>query len=530
MDESTEGLSLPTFSGRLSADWSSHEQRLRSWLAVRGIPLHAHEAAETLSLSLVSTAAAAWEHEAGDVERRVFDEAVRWCRARWDGQDRRRWAATAAVNELNSRSFRGRGRRREGIKDLLNDLELLFLQAGVVDDEAQRRVFVGCFFEFPHCLSRLSRTTSFGAAVDEALRWEADMVRKERAALTTHLEVPATSPSHRTAQADSLTTPTAEQTVVSDVGENAGNDSTVSSRFVEQIPSPAEELPPLATLYRAAYPSRSTETLAIRSIDEAQPRAQTALAAYPSPPQEPLQTRRSQRARSKLPEAFRHSVASDSAVLCAPAPPHASNGPARGSLTLSIPHSHHPSSSRTPTPPFVSEATSFRSSDPSSIAAHRISHITSSSSAAPSDLYGSFPYPARPSPTTDAFRTLAAPLERRSASAATSGADQPAQWRSSSPLARSYAQGETHGAKDGPGWRKSPSRTTNKLAALLRRPFVSSASVSSSSGRGHRKSHSLSGALEVPALVRGGGAREGEEGRPAKMRGMAAHGGLGLPP
>lgn len=27
MEESTEGLSLPTFSGRLSADWSSHEQR-----------------------------------------------------------------------------------------------------------------------------------------------------------------------------------------------------------------------------------------------------------------------------------------------------------------------------------------------------------------------------------------------------------------------------------------------------------------------------------------------------------------------
>jgi hypothetical protein len=58
----------------------------------------------------------------------------------------RRLAAVAAVNRLHSRSFRERGLRRENVKDLVDDLELLFLKAGVVEEETKRRIFVGFVF------------------------------------------------------------------------------------------------------------------------------------------------------------------------------------------------------------------------------------------------------------------------------------------------------------------------------------------------------------------------------------------------
>lgn len=70
--------------------------RLRSWLAVRGIPLHAHEAAETLSLSLEAQAALAFEREAGGAERFAFETAVEWCRNKWGGETRQRCAFRTA--------------------------------------------------------------------------------------------------------------------------------------------------------------------------------------------------------------------------------------------------------------------------------------------------------------------------------------------------------------------------------------------------------------------------------------------------
>lgn len=53
-------------------------------------------------------------------------------------------AQATAMNRLDTRGFRERGRRKEFISDLTGDLELLFLQAGIVDDEQKRRHFIGC--------------------------------------------------------------------------------------------------------------------------------------------------------------------------------------------------------------------------------------------------------------------------------------------------------------------------------------------------------------------------------------------------
>lgn len=184
MDESLEGLQLPLFSGSWATDWATHEARrvscccclscsaisltfatscrLRNWLSVRGVPLHSREAAETLALSLTHQAAADFERGAGPVERRVFEEGVAWCRARWGDEQRTkciprplppcddslklhpsRLAMASALNKITARSFRERGRRREMVQELVDDLERLFLQAKIVEDEAKRRAFAG---------------------------------------------------------------------------------------------------------------------------------------------------------------------------------------------------------------------------------------------------------------------------------------------------------------------------------------------------------------------------------------------------
>jgi len=74
-----------------------HARRLRAWLALRSIPLHAHEAAEALSLSLEAQASLAFEHEAGGVERYTFKTAASWCRDKWAGQTRQRYVAFAVL-------------------------------------------------------------------------------------------------------------------------------------------------------------------------------------------------------------------------------------------------------------------------------------------------------------------------------------------------------------------------------------------------------------------------------------------------
>ncbi|GAA6046726.1 hypothetical protein NBRC10513_001543 [Rhodotorula toruloides] len=86
----------------------------------------------------------------------------------------------SALNKMTARSFRERGRRREMVQELVDDLERLFLQAKIVEDEAKRRAFVGCFLEFPGLVKRLAAKESFLSAVEEALVWEGEMVLKER--------------------------------------------------------------------------------------------------------------------------------------------------------------------------------------------------------------------------------------------------------------------------------------------------------------------------------------------------------------
>ncbi|GEM06455.1 translation initiation factor IF-2 [Rhodotorula toruloides] len=180
MEESLEGLQLPLFSGSWADDWATHEARLRSWLSVRGMPLHSREAAETLAVSLYAQAAADFEREAGPVERRVFEEGAAWCRGRWADEQRTKLAMTSALNKLTARSFRERGRRREMVQDLVDDLEKLFLQAKIVEDDDRRRAFLGCFLEFPGLVKRLTAKDSFVSAIEEALVWEGEMVLKER--------------------------------------------------------------------------------------------------------------------------------------------------------------------------------------------------------------------------------------------------------------------------------------------------------------------------------------------------------------
>lgn len=54
-----------------------------------------------------------------------------------------RLAVASALNKLTARTFRERGKRREMVQDLIDDLERLFLQGKIVDDEAKRKAFVG---------------------------------------------------------------------------------------------------------------------------------------------------------------------------------------------------------------------------------------------------------------------------------------------------------------------------------------------------------------------------------------------------
>ncbi|GAA5832845.1 hypothetical protein JCM11251_000502 [Rhodosporidiobolus azoricus] len=430
MEDSVDGLALPTFSGRLSADWSSHEARLTSWLSIRGIPLHAREAAETLELSLTAQAALSFEQEAGLAERRVWDEAVAWCRERWGGERRKRLAAAAAVNRLNARSFRERGSRRENVKDLISELDLLFLQAGVVDDEAQRRVLVGCFFEFPRALHRLSRTSSYADACVKALEWEGEMVRKERENLTSHLQSrPPAPPSRQDLGHD----PSASTGHWLDRPTNptpGGSSSPLVARRDDPSPSPHADVHfrpddlldatnalvadtnaaggwvaerrssldlPRHELERATeeefYPARSVETLhaytSTSSATRRQPgeerRTRSSLAAYPSPDSLPARNLPSlYQDHSSV--AYRSSCAVNRQRSALPS----FNTPLSSTFSRQNGRLEPPAtpteSLRIHTPPFVTEATSISTSENGG-----------------EDLLASFPYPSRPSPTHPSF-------------------------------------------------------------------------------------------------------------------------------
>ncbi|KAL8280811.1 hypothetical protein RQP46_006815 [Phenoliferia psychrophenolica] len=173
-------IPLPSYSGRLSGDWSSHEARLKSWLRVKGIPSHAREAADVLSLSLEPRSQAAllfsW---ASPAQRYSFDESVAFMQKHFGSAHRKQLAQGSAQNAMTVRTFRMKGKRTEFIKDLLGDLEVLFLRAGIVDDLRKREVFIKCFIEFPGILRRMADTAlSYEAAVMQALQWESRLINR----------------------------------------------------------------------------------------------------------------------------------------------------------------------------------------------------------------------------------------------------------------------------------------------------------------------------------------------------------------
>ncbi|GAA5900018.1 hypothetical protein JCM6882_007026 [Rhodosporidiobolus microsporus] len=582
MEESVDGLALPTFSGRLSSDWDAHEARLTSWLSIRGVPLHAREAAEALELSLTAQAALSYEQEAGLAERRVWEDAVAWCREKWAGEGRKRLAAAAAVNRLNSRSFRERGSRRENVKDLISELELLFLQAGVVDDEAQRRAFIGCFFEFPRALHRLSRSSSYADACAKALEWEGEMVRKEREALTSHLRPAALSQPHhqQRMQRDPSSTASAMNGLERPVNPTPGGSSPALARAAPPSPSspnddvyfrPDDLLDPTDALVedknaaegytaerrsslalpraRELYPARSVETLhaypsqssSVRAqLDhERQPRAHSSLAAYPSPDSLPARLLPSLHHSATLHSAggaYKSSCAGTrhrSGLPSFDTPPSA---PPRRSSSLHPPTTPD-GSLRIHTPPFVTEATSF------------VSSASVEDGEGGGDPYAQFPYPSRPSPTPPSFQLHPHnEYATRPISASSAGA-----WAQHLPLnGRGNLRGRSkppvspsakaHGAEGGAEKEGGPRRKGTLLGALFGKKGTGHGrrrSVDWAASTGGGRSGEEGGAVEegrwMTSLGRtatsplGVGAELGQ-GRPPKRRAGLALGGGGLPP
>ncbi|GAA6036832.1 hypothetical protein JCM8097_006302 [Rhodosporidiobolus ruineniae] len=553
MEDSLEGLGLPTYSGRLSADWSAHQHRLESWLSLRGVPLHAHEAAEALELSLVGQAALAFEQEAGPAERRVYEDAARWCKERWGGTERRRLAAAAAVNRINARGFRERGQRRETIKDFVSELELLFQQAGLTEDEARKRAFVGCFFEFPQALHRLSRPRTYHDAVAEALSWEAEMVFKEREALTSHLRVPP--PPISVERPPSPPSPVVERPV----NPTPGNGSPVVTRFtVSRSTAPSPDTPARDNLHfddddlldptdalvqngdkgyiaarrssiaafdeqRTPYPARSVETLhayptssttrAQLDHSSRQPRSRSSLAAYPSP--ESLGGRQ---LPSLTGSAAKHGSEKYATSCAGPRkrsglgtfdiprrPPPALPFNSLQRLSPPVPSASPSSSlSRAYTPPFVTEATSFRSS-------------TTTTSTSPHEhdaldaLYASFPYPSRPSPsaspTEERFRAYStgpiSPAAAEGFARRIKGSVGSLRGRSKPPTSMSAAYAAADGAGGGHQERREEKGETGRrktlLAGLLRK--IGAAGGGGGGGKGHRRWASVDAGLRLEKVA-----------------------------
>ncbi|GAA6055560.1 hypothetical protein JCM3770_002488 [Rhodotorula araucariae] len=421
-------------------------------------------------------AALAFEHETEGFERSTFDGAVKWCRARWGGSERQRWATSAAVNALNARTFREQGRRRECVKDLVNDVELLFLRAGVFEDEARRRVFTSCFFEFPHCLGRLSRTKSYATAVAEALSWESDMIRKERDTVASRVR----------SQSVASTAPTLPPSEWDDPGSLEWPQDpappSVSDVPVQMPPTPEDN--PHQSLTAGAgrnrrtlshigpHASRSNKTLnsAPRSAgrepeqDDEQPRAHSALDAYPQTSVEALRTGYvAVHGRPSLP-------ASTAGRRLAP--------PAAG-----------PETCRTPTPPFVTEATSY------------VSSYTSGGDGYGDgigdgpELYEQFPYPAGSRPPRRSFVSFRAPSTPSGRAPLGTGEQA---WRPPSPWQRRDDNHEEHG-------NGKPLGRGSRLARLFQRSL-------------HGRRKATKNGARPPTAGQAHG-EQGEMGRPPKPRG-----------
>ncbi|GAA5898219.1 uncharacterized protein JCM6883_000963 [Sporobolomyces salmoneus] len=182
MEDQADGLSLPSFAGRIQDRWDIHESNLRSWLFIRGIPLHSEEAARALVLSLSDAAAIQFhQHNGPNAPTRTdFDSAVRVCRAVWMNPARQKISTIATANEVTARTFRCRGKRQETVKDLVNDLELLWCRLPRSPPLDKRLRFVSAFVHFPTVYRTLLRSTTYEEAVVQALCWERFMTMSEQ--------------------------------------------------------------------------------------------------------------------------------------------------------------------------------------------------------------------------------------------------------------------------------------------------------------------------------------------------------------
>jgi len=263
--------------------------------------------------------------------------------------------------------------------------------------------------------------------------------------------------------------------------------------------------PDSPTPHEQRRPSRSTETLnislysaergTVRESPHDVPRAQSSLAHYlgavepdalarqPAPP----------RHRPTLPASF---VAAASygtgATLAVP--------PQRPSF----------STARSVTPPFVTEATSFRSSftsagDGEGDGAGRVA------------LYEAFPYPARAGPSALGG---GARREDGAQQRAPSWGVGEALWRSASPLP-GRSQRHDLPAQQRSSDERDEDKTLGKASRLAR--------LFKRSLQGHARGRSIGSAAELSRLDEEGG-RPVQVGRPAKPRGKVVREGLQLPP
>ncbi|GAA6059496.1 hypothetical protein JCM10212_002239 [Sporobolomyces blumeae] len=180
-------------------------------------------------------------------------------------------AATAAINQLNSRAFKDRSRRTETVQDLVTDLELLFLQAGGLDDSDKRTVLINAFFEFPTVKARLERTSKWAEAVELAFVWESQTVVTERINLlrrygaarteTTGGSTETADPTrHESDQARPEHSPARD-------GAPTRNDTTRTSSSLRPDPSPVPLDPDPALANSTGLTSRLPDPPTIRTIN-----------------------------------------------------------------------------------------------------------------------------------------------------------------------------------------------------------------------------------------------------------------------
>ncbi|SCV69755.1 BQ2448_1149 [Microbotryum intermedium] len=183
------GVALPLFGGTLVEDWKSHQLRLEAWFRIRSITLDSTQATDCLFLSLKGYAALVYQR-VEESERSTYEKGVGWLTAYFVNETRTRLVRSMAYEKLDARTYRGKGKRSEFVMDLVQELEMLFFQAGIQDqDEAKRRAFIQCFNECVELKHRLEiSTTTYAEAIDLAMQWESTRVEFQSSDIPLHAQ------------------------------------------------------------------------------------------------------------------------------------------------------------------------------------------------------------------------------------------------------------------------------------------------------------------------------------------------------